>query len=73
MSAFTRVDDNGFVMHSCPGCGGSSHPATGCAYSETMVFCWSCTLDWARWVTKHTNKRGRGGRFNFYDHVSRPA
>lgn len=69
MSAFTRIDENGFVVHTCPGCAGSSHPATGCAYSPTMVFCWSCTLDWARWVTAHTNGKGRRKGPAFYDHV----
>jgi hypothetical protein len=69
MAAFAFVDNNGFVTHRCPGCGGASHPATGCAYSPTFVWCWACTLDFARWVQRHTNEKGGRRGVGFYDYV----
>lgn len=69
MTTFARTDENGFTVYTCPGCGGSAHPATGCAYSPTFVWCWQCTLEWCRWVTKHTNGKGLRRGVSFYDHV----
>lgn len=70
MAAYAHVDENGFPCTTCPGCGSPSHPATGCAYSPTFVFCWACTLDVARWVERYTASKGRRRGLAFYDHVS---
>lgn len=73
---YVTTDAAGYTVHTCPTCGGSSHPATGCAYSQTFVVCWACTLDAARWVQRWTaqkGKRGKGhvGGINFYDAAGR--
>lgn len=58
----------------CPCCGGSSHPASGCAYSETYVICGRCIRETWRWVKGHTNvvkrvgKKGESKEFvSFYE------
>lgn len=60
-----------FVSHVCPTCGGPSHPATGCAYTETFIVCYRCTVEAWAWVRAWTSAKGRrGGRVSFYDHVN---
>ena len=57
----------------CPTCGGPSHPATGCAYSETFVVCRRCTEEVWAWIRAFTNgKGGRRGR-SFYSCVNRDS
>ena len=46
-----------FVSHWCPSCGGSSHPATGSAFSANYIVCYRCTLEFAAWVQRYTNAR----------------
>lgn len=72
--AYAHVDAAGFLCTTCPGCGGASHPATGCAYSPTFVFCWRCTLEAARWLAHWTAGKGRRrGGPGFYAHAARYA
>jgi hypothetical protein len=42
--------------HPCFFCGGAAHPATGHAYSETVLACRRCTLEAFSFVQGHTNK-----------------
>jgi len=52
----------------CFCCGGPAHPATGCQYTETMVQCYRCTVEFWAWVRRHTGKRwGAPGTPNFYE------
>ena len=62
MPAFARVDEHGFTVHTCPSCGGASHPATGSAFTPTYVLCRRCAEDFARWVQRWTNAKGKRGR-----------
>lgn len=57
------------MEHTCPMCGGSSHPSSGCEYTPTFVVCKSCTLDFWAWLQKFTNGKGRRKGLAFYDHV----
>ena len=68
-TAYSYIDNNGFRCNLCPGCGGSSHPSTGCAYSETCVFCWACTLDLTEWIQQMTYGKGLRNGIRFYDHA----
>lgn len=46
--------------HPCFFCGGAAHPATGHAYSETVLSCRRCTIEAFRFVAGHTNKKASG-------------
>jgi hypothetical protein len=37
------------VQH-CSACGGPYHPATGHRWTESMVLCGRCALDWKAWL-----------------------
>lgn len=69
MTSFTRIDENGFRVYTCPGCESPSHPSIGCQYSANIVFCRNCTLEAGRWIQNHTNGKGRRAGLCFYDHV----
>lgn len=56
-------------MSPCRICGGAAHPATGCVYTPTFLVCWRCTLEWARFLQRWTNMKGRRSGRCFYDHV----
>ena len=73
MSPWVRVDDAGFTVHSCPLCGGSSHPATGCVYAAGFVVCWRCTKEARVWLVQWQASKGGRKRPLFYDHVRRVA
>lgn len=45
----------------CPSCGVASHPASGCAYSETYIVCGRCVREAWRWIKGHTNILKRVG------------
>lgn len=60
------------MQHPCFFCGGAAHPATGHAYSETVLACWRCTLEAWSWVRAHTNGKGRRKGPAFYEHVGGP-
>jgi len=62
-----------FVSHWCPSCGGSSHPATGSVFSANYIVCYRCTLEFAAWVQRYTNAKGRRRGPSFYAHVQGPA
>lgn len=70
---FTRVDAQGFTVYSCPLCGGSSHPATGCVYAPGFVVCWPCTLAWRAHIVAWQKSKGARKGPRFYDHVRRVA
>ena len=61
----------------CNFCGGVAHPATGHAYGPRTIACRACTLDFWRWVERHTNGKGsrRARRVpvaeTFYEHAAR--
>ena len=59
--------------HWCPLCGGSSHPATGCYYSEGFVVCWRCTLELCRWLERWTREKGARSGLLFYEHAGKRA
>lgn len=58
------MPENEFIIYNCPICGGVSHPATGCAYSENFVVCVRCTKEAWQWLLSHIN--GKGGRKGIY-------
>lgn len=60
-----------FVSLWCPLCGGSSHPATGCAYTATFVVCWRCTIEACRWIERWTAGKGRRKGLSFYAHAGK--
>jgi hypothetical protein len=61
-----------FRVFRCPTCGGPSHPASGCQYSENFVVCGPCVREAWVWIVQMTNSKGRRqGRPAFYDHVNR--
>ena len=75
MSAYTTTDEQGYTSWWCPMCGGSSHPATGCAYSPGFVVCWRCTREAAKWLqhwTARPKRKGKGGP-SFYDHNAKKS
>jgi len=66
------VEEETFTSFRCPDCGGVSHPASGCQYSERTVVCGRCTRRVFSWVRVFTASKGaRCGRPAFYDHVGR--
>lgn len=40
----------------------AAHPATGCQYSERVLACRSCVVEFWRWLKGHFATRGRPGR-----------
>jgi hypothetical protein len=60
-----------FVTHFCRTCGGVTHPATGCVYSENYIVCRNCTVEAWAWIRQHMSSKGRrNGGPNFYNHVN---
>jgi len=64
------------MQNPCFFCGGAAHPATGHAYSATVLACYNCTVEAFRFVVGHTNKKAarrqsKGGEFaatlSFYE------
>lgn len=70
---FTHVDAQGFTVYTCPLCGGSSHPATGCVYAPGFVVCWACTLAWRAHIVAWQKSKGARKGPRFYDHVRQVA
>lgn len=64
-----RIDSNGFAVYTCPLCGGSSHPATGCAYSSTFVVCVRCTRAACSWIQSWTVSKGKRKGLSFYEYA----
>lgn len=48
------------MENTCFFCGGAAHPATGHAYSATVLACHRCTVEAFRFVQGHTNKKASG-------------
>jgi hypothetical protein len=46
----------------CFFCRGPAHPATGCQYSERVIACRACTVEFWRWFKGHVATRSRPGR-----------
>jgi hypothetical protein len=46
----------------CFFCPGVAHPSTGCQYSENVVACHSCVVEFWKWFKSHMATRGRPGR-----------
>lgn len=54
----------------CSFCGGAAHPATGCVYGDRLIACYSCTVEFLRWLRTHINKRPCAKRWrnlSFYE------
>ncbi len=47
---------------SCFFCNGPAHPATGCQYSERVLACHQCVVDFWKWLRGHIATRSRPGR-----------
>lgn len=60
-----------FARHTCPTCGGPSHPASGCAYTPTFIVCGPCTREAWTWIREMTASKGRRSGPAFYNHVNR--
>jgi len=60
---------DGTVSYRCFFCGGCAHPATGHAYSATVMACRRCTLELCRWLHAWTGRKGKRRGPAFYDHV----
>lgn len=45
------------MVNPCFFCGGAAHPATGHAYSASVLAWRRCTVEAFSWVREHTNKR----------------
>lgn len=43
----------------CFFCGGPAHPATGCQYSDNVVACRQCAVDFWAWFRAQQHKRER--------------
>lgn len=48
-----------YRTYRCPSCNAPSHPSCGCQYGPDTVYCWSCTVEFWRWMQHWTNMRTR--------------
>lgn len=50
------------MTQTCSACGGAFHPATGHAWTPTLVLCHRCALSWIAWLRKRDAQFNRPWR-----------